>query len=187
MRIYEELFILDPKAPDEQVDAVVAQIEEVVKAADGSIDKVDRWGVRRLGYRIQKRDEGLFILVQFSSGAKAVHEIERRLRVDENVLKYITVRIDEKMKWLEKRKKIRDKRAARKPRPSHSRGSSEPAAARPGAPAPGAPKAPGAAPAAVAAPGADSAPPAAKDPAAKVAPSPAATPEAAPKTEGGTE
>ena len=100
MRIYEELFILDPKAADEQIDSVVAQIEETVKGAGGAIDKVEKWGVRRLAYRVQKRDEGYYVLVQFSSGAKAVREIERRLRVDENVLKYLTVRIDEKLKWL---------------------------------------------------------------------------------------
>jgi small subunit ribosomal protein S6 len=143
MRIYEELFILDPKTPDEEVDAVVGQIEDVVKGAGGTIDKVDRWGVRKLAYRVQKREEGLYILVQFSSGAKAVHEIERRLRVHESVLKYITVRIDEKLKWLEKRKKIREKRAARKPQaaaPAAPSAPAEPPAARPGAPAPGSPR-----------------------------------------------
>jgi small subunit ribosomal protein S6 len=170
MRIYEELFILDPKAPDEQVDAVVGQIEDVVKSSGGTVDKVDRWGVRRLGYRVQKRDEGLYILVQFTADAAAVHEIERRLRVDENVLKFITVRIDEKIKWLEKRKKIRDKRAARRPKPAHSQGPrspAEPAPAKPGAPAPGAPKAPDA------------------DDDADDAAEPATTPQAEPVTEGG--
>jgi small subunit ribosomal protein S6 len=140
MRIYEELFILDPKAPDEVVDAVVGQIEDVVTSGGGKIDKVDRWGVRKLAYRVKKREEGLYILVQFTAAAETVRELERRLRVDENVLKYITVRIDEMLKWLEKRKKIREKRAARKPQSvqqSGPRGGS-----RPGAPAPGAPGAP---------------------------------------------
>ncbi len=138
MRIYEEIFILDPKATDEQVDAAVAQIEEVVKEADGSIDKVDRWGVRKLAYRVAKREEGYYVLVQFSAGSKAVREIERRLRVDESVLKHLTVRIDEKLKWLEKRKKIREKREAKKPQAGPP-----PAAAAPGAPAKPATPAPG--------------------------------------------
>ena len=126
MRIYEELFILDPKAADEQIDSVVAQIEETVKGAGGAIDKVEKWGVRRLAYRVQKRDEGYYVLVQFSSGAKAVREIERRLRVDENVLKYLTVRIDEKLKWLEKR-------AAKRPQAAPPSPPAE-VAATPGAP-----------------------------------------------------
>ncbi len=172
MRIYEELFILDPNVQDEQVDAVVGQIEDVVKGAGGTVDKVDRWGVRKLAYRVQKRDEGFYVLVQFSSGAKAVHEIERRLRVDENVLKYITVRIDEKLKWLEKRKQIREKRAARKPQaaPPSPKTPSEPAAARPGAPAPGP------APERTSSPAPEPASSSAPEPASSSAPEPASNP-----------
>lgn len=118
MRIYEEMFILDPAAAEEQVDSVVAQIEEVVKESGGSVDKVERWGLRRLAYRVQRREEGFYVLVQFSAGSRAVREIERRLRVDERVLKFLTVRIDEKLKWLEKRKKVREKRAAKRPQMS---------------------------------------------------------------------
>ena len=144
MRIYEELFIVDPNATDEQTDAVVAQIEEVVKAAGGSIDKVDKWGIRKLAYRVKKQTEGFYVLVQFSAtGIAVVREIERKLRVDEVVLKYLTVRIDEKLKWLEKRKKVREKRAARKPPPTRAEPKAapkEPAAAVPGTP--GAPKGP---------------------------------------------
>lgn len=152
MRIYEELFIVDPKATEEQTDAVVAQIEDVLKAAGGSIDKVDKWGLRKLAYRVKKQTEGFYVLVQFSAtGMAVVREIERKLRVDEVVLKYLTVRIDEKLKWLEKRKKIREKRAARKPQPARAEAKAapkEPAAVAPGAPeapkAPEPPKAPSA-------------------------------------------
>lgn len=129
MRIYEEMFILDPAVTEEQVDSVVAQIEEVVKESGGSVDKVERWGIRRLAYRVQRREEGFYVLAQFSAGSRAVREIERRLRVDELVLKFLTVRIDEKMKWLEKRKKVREKRAAKRPQ------ASAPAPAAPAVPA----------------------------------------------------
>jgi len=140
MRIYEELFIVDPNATDEEVDAVVAQVEEVITEAGGTIDKVDKWGKRKLAYRINKREEGIYILMQFSVEATAIREIERRLRVGEQVLKYITVRIDEKLKWLEKRKKIREKRAARRPAPQQAPApaavadEAAPAHAAPGAP-----------------------------------------------------
>jgi len=96
MRIYEELFIVDPKATEEQIDGVIGQIEEFVREAGGTIDKVDKWGIRKLAYRINKREEGYYVLVQFSAGAETIRELERRLRVEELVLKYLTVRIDEK-------------------------------------------------------------------------------------------
>lgn len=136
MRIYEELFIVDPNAADEQIDAAVSEVEDVIKGSGGAIDKVEKWGVRRLAYRLGKCEEGYYVLVQFSAGQPAVKEIERRLRVNELVLKYITVRIDEKLKWLEKRKKIREKRAARKPAvaPAPAAMPGEPARAVPGEP-----------------------------------------------------
>ena len=149
MRIYEELFIIDPAATDEEVDAIVRQMEDLVKETGGEVEKVDRWGIRRLAYRINKRDEGRYILMQFKANSKAIREIERRLRVHESVLKYLTVRIDEKLKWIEKRKKVREKRAQRKPAvgPGHAgpgpRVPGEPSPVAPGAPVPEAPEAAG--------------------------------------------
>jgi len=115
MRIYEELFIVRPDATDEEVDPVVEQIRNVVTHAGGTLDKTEKWGIRRLAYRVAKHEEGQYILLQFTAGAEAVREIERRLRVADVVLKFLTVRIDEKLKRIEKRRKIREKRAARKP------------------------------------------------------------------------
>ena len=115
MRIYEELFIVRPDAPDEEVDPVIEQIRNVVTQAGGTVDKTEKWGVRRLAYRVAKHEEGQYILLQFTASPEIVKEIERRLRVADVVLKFITVRIDEKLKRIEKRRKIREKRAARKP------------------------------------------------------------------------
>lgn len=115
MRIYEELFIVKPDATEEEIDQIIEQVTNVVVSAGGSVDKVDKWGVRKLAYRVEKRSEGYYILVQFSSSPETVKEIERRLRVSDLVLKFLTVRIDEKLKRIEKRKKRREKRAARKP------------------------------------------------------------------------
>jgi small subunit ribosomal protein S6 len=118
MRIYEELFILRPDSTEEEVDAMVEQVKSIVTNAGGTIDKEEKWGVRKLAYKVQKRAEGYYILIQFSTAAAStVHEIERRLRVSDAVMKFITVRIDEKLKRLEKRKKAREKRAHRKPAP----------------------------------------------------------------------
>jgi small subunit ribosomal protein S6 len=133
MRIYEELFIAKPDAPDEEVDQFVEQLRTQLTTAGAAVDKVDKWGKRRLAYRVGKYREGAYVLLQFSAGPEAVKELERRLRVSDIVIKFLTVRIDETVKRLEKRKKERDKRAAK-------RASAAPASAAPSAPgAPGVP------------------------------------------------
>jgi len=148
MRIYEELFIVRPDATDEQVDPLIEQLKEVIAHAGGTLDKTEKWGVRRLAYRIGKLTEGHYILLQFSAGAEAVKEIQRRLRVNDLVVKFLTVRIDEKLKRIEKRKKQREKRAARRPPKPEAPAvaapllPSEPATPVPGAPTPGAPAQP---------------------------------------------
>lgn len=136
MRIYEELFIVRPDAPDEELDPFIEQIRNVISRAGGSLEKTEKWGVRKLAYRIMKHDEGHYVLLQFRTNPEIVREIERRLRVADLVLKFITVRIDEKLKRVEKRRKAREKRAARKPAPA-------PAAATPSFPAEPAPPVPG--------------------------------------------
>ena len=120
MRVYEELFVVKPDAPEEEVDAFVTQIKDLIASGKGTVEKADKWGVRKLAYRIQKYKEGIYILVQFSAPSELVKEVERRMRVTDMVIKFITVRIDEKMKKIEKRKKQRDKRAARRPAPQIS-------------------------------------------------------------------
>ena len=114
MRIYEELFIIKPDAPDEQVDQFIEQLKTNLTTAGATVDKVDKWGKRRLAYRVDKYREGTYVLFQFSAGPEMVKEFERRLRVSDLVLKFLTVRIDETLKRLEKRKKERDKRAAKR-------------------------------------------------------------------------
>jgi small subunit ribosomal protein S6 len=145
MRIYEELFIVRPDATDEQVDPVIEQLKSVITSKGGTLDKADKWGMRRLAYRVEKFNEAQYILLQFTAEPGTVKEVERRLRVTDVVMKFITVRIDEKLKRIDKRKKAREKRAARKPAPAAA------APAPPAAPAlpaespgtmPGAPGAP---------------------------------------------
>ena len=114
MRIYEELFIIKPDTPEEEADQYVEQLQTQLTAAGATIDKVEKWGKRRLAYRIDKYREGSYVLLQFTGDATLVKELERRLRVADMVLKFITVRIDEVLKRLEKRKKVRDKRAAKR-------------------------------------------------------------------------
>ena len=170
MRIYEELFILQPDVTDEVVDPLIEQLSGIITGQGGTVDKSEKWGVRKLAYRVQKFNEGYYVLLQFTAGPETVKEMERRLRVTDVVMKFLTVRIDEKLKKIEKRKKSREKRAARRPAPQVAMpalsaehmmaGAAEPGP-RPGAPMPGAPAPAAPAPAAPA--------PAAPAPAAPVA------------------
>jgi small subunit ribosomal protein S6 len=130
MRIYEELFIVKPDAPEEELDQFVEQLRAQVVAAGGTVDKIDKWGKRKLAYRVDKYREGSYVLMQFTAGPETVKEFERRLRVSDAVLKFITVRIDETLKRLEKRKKDRDKRAARRAASSPSPAPQQPSLAQ---------------------------------------------------------
>src|SRR5579863_7787909 len=124
-RIYEELFIIKPDAPDEEVDALIEQLKTQLTNLGATVDKVDKWGKRRLAYKVDKYREGTYVLFQFTAAPEHVYEFERRLRVADLVLKFLTVRVDETMKRLDKRKKARDKRAVKR------------AASAPSSPAPG--------------------------------------------------
>ncbi len=142
MRSYEILFIVRPDLPEEEMPGVVDPLKAVITGAEGTVDKVDLWGKRRLAYKVSRYREGIYVLLQFSTerAGETVRELERRLRVSDAVIKYLTVRTDIYLKRLQKLKKRREKRAARKP-PAR-----EQAPAAPAAPvAPAAPAAPAAA------------------------------------------
>jgi|SRR5215471_19171211 len=151
MRVYEELFIQRPDTPEEEIDTFIGGVKDLITNGKGTVEKVDKWGIRKLAYRVAKQNEGFYTLIVFTAPSELVHEVERRMRVTDSVIKFITVRIDEKQKKIEKRKKARAKRAARKPAPAPMAAPAapavpllpgEPAAAVPGAPAPGLPEAP---------------------------------------------
>jgi len=149
MRVYEQLFIVRPDATPEEIARLIEQLKGIITAQSGTLDKQENWGVRRLAYTLKKHSEGQYILLVFTAEASTVHELERRLRVNDMVIKFITVRIDEKLKRIEKRKKAREKRAARKPvapAPAPSAmpmfPTEHPGGPMPGAPAPAAPAAP---------------------------------------------
>ena len=116
MRKYEMIFIVQPEATDEDVDRLIAQMEGVVAGASGKIEKVDKMGRRRLAYRIGRHREGFYILFTFEGTGETVREFERRLRVTDTVIKFLTVRTDEELKRAEKFKALRAEQQARKPR-----------------------------------------------------------------------
>lgn len=118
MRTYEVVFILKPDMPEEEADRFIAQMEGVVTATGGTLEKVEKMGRRRLAYRLQKYLEGQYVLFVLAGEAATVQELERRMKVADPVLKYLTVRVDEERKRLGKMQQIRAKRLARKrPKP----------------------------------------------------------------------
>jgi small subunit ribosomal protein S6 len=144
MRLYEEVFIVKPDATDEETKAVVDLLSKTVTDQGGSIENVDSWGRKKLAYRVEKYEEGYFTIVKFAAKPETVREVERRLRVNDLVLKFLTVRLDERLKWVEKRKKKREERAKRKPAPAMAVPGAAPAPMPGAVVAPEAPKMPAA-------------------------------------------
>jgi small subunit ribosomal protein S6 len=136
MRIYELIFICKPDLPEEEIDAQIAAVQQTIESGGGTVAKVDKWGKKKLAYKVQKFSQGFYVLVEYSMSENLgiPKEIERRLGVADSVIKFLTVRIDEELKRAAKLRLKREKRLARKPVQ----------APRPAAPAPAAPVAPGA-------------------------------------------
>lgn len=141
-RLYEIMFIVNPTLPDEEVDKLIAQFETTVTSTQGETQKVDKLGKRRLAYRVGRFWEGAYVLFTVKGGGETVKEFERRLKVTDAVIKYLTVRVDEDLKRMEKMKAKRAARAARKPQrtpaPTAPVAEPEPAAPAPATPAPAA-------------------------------------------------
>jgi small subunit ribosomal protein S6 len=133
-RVYEVMFIVRPDQQDEDVDKLVAGFEATVQGSGGKVQKVERLGKRRLAYMVQRFLDGNYVLLTVEGSGEMVHELERRLRVSEPVMKFITVRIDEEQKRLDKIKKIRATRVKRAPiTPAGEPAPGEPATTTPAA------------------------------------------------------
>jgi small subunit ribosomal protein S6 len=113
---YEVMFIVNPSVLEEDIDKINGQIEGVITAGGGKVGKVEKLGKRRLAYLVKKMREGSYVLFTIEASGAVVKEIERRLRVMDQVIKYLTVRLDEDTKRLDKIKAHREKRAARRGR-----------------------------------------------------------------------
>src|SRR5215510_11469028 len=109
-RTYELMFIVRPDMPEEEQDKLISTLESAVTSSGGAMKKVERMGKRRLAYTVRRFYEGVYILLIVEGSGGLVHELERRLRVTEPVIKFLTVRVDEEQKRLDKIKKIRESR-----------------------------------------------------------------------------
>jgi len=107
-RTYEVMFIVRPDMTEEDQDKLVATLEGHVATAGGTVKNVERMGKRRLAYVVRRFQDGIYVLLTLEGDGAMVKELERRLRVTEPVIKFITVRVDEEQKRMAKVKALRD-------------------------------------------------------------------------------
>jgi small subunit ribosomal protein S6 len=129
-RTYEVMFIVRPDLQEEEIDKLLSNLESQAANAGATVKNVERMGKRRLAYLVRKFIDGFYVLLTVEADGKAIHEIERRLRVSEPVIKFISMRIDEEQKRLDKIKQLRATRV--------KRSTAEPAVTPESAPAPAA-------------------------------------------------
>jgi len=95
-RIYEAVVVLDPQLEDEGIEATIGRIEDFLSTQGGEVLRVERWGVRRLAYEIRKRRQGYYVLFLFRLDGRVISELERRLHMDDAVLRHLIVVSEEK-------------------------------------------------------------------------------------------
>ncbi len=128
-RTYELMFIVRPDMTDEDQDKLVANLESQVGTAGGTVKSVERMGKRRLAYLVRRFQDGIYILMTLEGDGAMVKEVERRLRVTEPVIKFITVRVDEEQKRMAKVKALRDAKVRGKGRQAQAAAAAAEAAA----------------------------------------------------------
>jgi small subunit ribosomal protein S6 len=104
LRGYELMYILDPSLDEDATQALIGQIEDFMTRQGVTVEKTEPWGKRRMAYRIGKYLEGFYVLSHFQAGTGVVAELERKLRVTDGVMRFLTVRIDEEQEKLERQR-----------------------------------------------------------------------------------
>jgi small subunit ribosomal protein S6 len=91
MKEYETIFVLDPGVDDAQVDTEVEKVREFITGRSGEVTEIQKWGRRKLAYEINKKKEGIYTLIRFRSGPDILSDLDRRYRLNENMLRFLTV------------------------------------------------------------------------------------------------
>jgi small subunit ribosomal protein S6 len=95
MALYEHLLIARQDISAQQVDALATHLKTIIEGEGGRVEKQEYWGLRSLAYRIKKNRKGHYVLLNINSPAKAVQELERQIKINEDVLRFITVKVDQ--------------------------------------------------------------------------------------------
>jgi small subunit ribosomal protein S6 len=113
-RQYEVVFIVDPTADDEEVARLTDSFKQIVTDQGGKITKEESMGRRQLAYEILHKTEGSFMLLEIEGSGREIAELERRMRVNDRIIRYITVRVDEDRRRAEKFKAKRARKAEKR-------------------------------------------------------------------------
>ena len=111
MRNYEVVFVAAPTLASEELDSFIEHIQTVVESKNGKVVKIDNWGKKSLAYKIKRFREGYYVVLTIEGDGSAITELERRFRVTDYIIRYISVRIDEAVKRSDKLKAARQKKA----------------------------------------------------------------------------
>ena len=95
MALYEHLLIARQDISAQQVDALATHLKTIVESEGGKVEKQEYWGLRSLAYRIKKNRKGHYVLLNINAPAKAVQELERQLKINEDVLRCLTVKVEQ--------------------------------------------------------------------------------------------
>ena len=94
MRIYEIMFIVRPDVPEEDLDKLIAQFDGIVTSTGGKVQKAEKWGRRRLAYPIRRYHEGIYHLGRFTLGPEQETDLDRQLRLSEQILRHLILKLD---------------------------------------------------------------------------------------------
>ena len=114
-RIYEVVFIIDPDTPDEDIKRLTENLQGIITDQGGTITKSEIMGRRQLAYQIGRKNEGVYVLFEVEGTGREIAELERRMRVSDQVIRYLTVRVDEERRRAEKLKARRARKASKRP------------------------------------------------------------------------
>jgi small subunit ribosomal protein S6 len=114
-RTYELMFIVDPGAGDEDVVKLSEGVQKIITGQGGSITKTEMMGKRRLAYEINHKKDGTYVLLEVEGSGAEIAEVERRMRVNDQILRYMTVRVDEMRRRADKLKDRRARKKAKQP------------------------------------------------------------------------
>jgi small subunit ribosomal protein S6 len=95
MKRYETIYVANPNLEDDALEEVVAKFSDIIEKKKGSIVKIDDWGKRKLAYEVKRFDKGHYVLLDFCGFPEVLTELERNLKLDDRILKYMTVKIDD--------------------------------------------------------------------------------------------
>ncbi len=97
IKTYETTVIINPTLEEHQIENIVKSVEEMITKSGGSVKSVERWGRKRLSYPINKRNNGYYAHMEFEADGSMIVDLERNFEYDENIMRYLTIRLDQKM------------------------------------------------------------------------------------------